>query len=153
VTEGILFGTPAWATALRDAVNRSSEYRNAAARWGVGWNGNLLFAFEADAALAHPLYLYLALAGGRCERAEFAPGPSHAEAGFTLRAPFALWREILERRTLAAAAILTGKMRVEGDKLALLRHAGANRALIHVVASVPTVFPAAPAAGAPPAAG
>lgn len=149
MTEGIPFGTPAWAAALQDAVNRSSEYRNAAARWGVEWNGNLLFAFEADAALAKPLHLFLALAGGRCERAEFTAGPSHPEAGFALRAPFSLWREILERRTLAAAAIPTGRMRVEGDKLALLRHAGANRALIHVVASVPTVFPASPAADAP----
>ncbi|HYJ32938.1 MAG TPA: SCP2 sterol-binding domain-containing protein [Candidatus Binatia bacterium] len=151
MTEGIPFGTPEWAAALREAVNRSSEYRNAAARWGAGWNGNLLFAFEADAGLAKPLYLFLALAQGRCERAEFTAGPSHPDAGFTLRAPFALWREILERRTLAAAAILTGRMRVEGDKLTLLRHAGSNRALIHVVASVPTVFPAAPAAGSPPA--
>jgi putative sterol carrier protein len=141
----ILFGTPEWAAALREAVNRSSEYRNAAARWGVGWNGNLLFAFEADAALSAPRYLFLALSAGRCERAEFTPGPSHPEAGFTLRAPFALWREILERRTLAAAAILTGRMRVEGDKIALLRHAGANRALIHVVAGVPTAYPEAAA--------
>lgn len=140
----IAFGTPEWAATLRETVNRSSEYRNAAARWGVGFNGNLLFAFEADAAMTAPRYLFLALARGRCERAEFTGGPSHPDAGFTLRAPFALWREILERRTLAAAAILTGRLRVEGDKLALLRHAGANRALIHVVASVPTAYPAPP---------
>jgi putative sterol carrier protein len=42
---------------------------------------------------------------------------------------------------MAAAAILTGRMRVEGDKMALLTQAGASRALIHCVASVPTVFP------------
>lgn len=147
MSDPIPFGTAAWAAALQDAVNRSSEYRNAAARWGVGWNGNLLFAFERDASLAKPLHLFLALAGGRCDRAAFTEGPSHADAGFTLRAPFSLWREILERRTLAAAAILTGRMRVDGDKLTLLRHAGANRALIHVVASVPTVFPPPSPAG------
>ena len=137
----IPFGTPAWAAALREELNRSSEYRNAAANWGADRNGNLLFAFEADPALASPLYLFLELSRGRCERAEFVPGPAHPEAGFVLRAPFSLWREILERRTMAAAAILTGKMRVEGDKLALLRHAGASRALIHCTASVPTAFP------------
>lgn len=139
----IRFGDPAWCAALRDEINASSEYRNAAAKWGAGFNGNLLFTFEADAALAAPLHLFLALAGGRCARAEFVPGPKHAEAGFTLRAPFALWREILERKTLAATAILTGRMKVEGDKLALLKHAGANRALIHCVSSVPTEFPPA----------
>lgn len=141
MTALIPFGTKAWADALRDELNRSSEYRNAAARWGVGRNGNLLFAFEADASLPSPTYLFLALSAGRCEGAEFVPGPTHPEAGFTLRAPFTLWREILERRTMAAAAILTGRMRVEGDKLALLTQAGASRALIHCVASVPTQFP------------
>jgi len=137
----IPFGTKAWADALCAELNRSSEYRNAAARWGVGKNGNLLFAFEADSALPSPLYLFLALSAGRCDRAEFVPGPSHHEAAFTLRAPFSLWREILERRAMAAGAILTGKMRVEGDKLTLLTQAGASRALIHCTASIPTVFP------------
>ena len=141
----IPFGSPAWSAALRDALNRSSEYRNAAAKWGDGSNGNLLLAFEADAALPSALHLFLALSRGRCDRAEFVAGPAHPDAAYTLRAPFSLWREILERRTLAAAAILTGRMRVEGDKMTLLRHAGASRALIHVVATVPTAFRAPPA--------
>lgn len=137
----IPFGTRAWCEALLASVNGSSEYRNAAAKWGVGFNGNLLFAFEAGGGLATPLYLFLRLGTGRCEAAEFVAGPSHPEAGFTLRAPFPVWREILERRMLAAAAILTGRLKVEGDSIALLRHAGANRALIHCTASVPTEFP------------
>ena len=134
------FGTPEWCAALREEIDRSSEYRNAASKWGVGFNGNLLFAFEADAALVEPLYLLLKLQAGRCDAAEFVPGPSHAEAGFALRGPFSLWRDILERKTLAATAILTGKLRVEGDMLTLLKHGGANRALIHCTASVPTEF-------------
>ena len=137
----ILFGTPEWCAALVAEINGSSEFRNAAAKWGAGFNGNLLFAFDADPALAKPLYLLLKLGAGKCGGAEFVPGPSHPSAGFTLRAPFTLWREILERRSLAATAILTGKMRVEGDKLTLLKHAGASRALIHCVASLKTSFP------------
>lgn len=135
------FGTPEWAAALREELNRSSEYRNAAAKWGVGWNGNLLLVFEPGAGLAAPIALALELSGGRCARAEFVPETARGGAAFALRAPFPLWREILERKTLAATAILTGRMRVEGDKLTLLKHAGANRALIHVTASVPTRFP------------
>ena len=135
------FGTREWCEALLAAVNGSSEYRNAAAKWGVGFNGNLLFAFEAGGGLTAPRYLFLRLREGRGDAAEFVQGPSHPEAGFTLRAPFPVWREILDRRTLAAAAILTGRLKVEGDTIALLRHAGANRALIHCVASVATEFP------------
>ena len=135
-----VFGTSEWSAALREEINRSSEYRNAAAKWGAGFNGNLLFAFEADAALTKPLYLFLKLQAGLCDAADFVPGPSHPDAGFALRAPFSLWREILERKTLAATAILTGKLRVEGEMLTLLKHAGASRALIHCTASVPTEF-------------
>ena len=135
------FGSAEWAEALRDALNASSEYRNAAAKWGAGFNGNLILAFEAGDGLGAPLHLFLALEAGRCDRAEFVPRPSHPEAGFTLRAPYGVWRDVLERRMLAAQAILTGRMRVDGDRIALLRHAGANRALIHVTASLDTEFP------------
>ncbi len=135
------FGSSEWCAAVRDEINRSSEYRNAAAKWGVGFNGTLLFAFEPDAALQTPRYLLLRLSAGRCDGVEFVSGPTHTEAGFALRAPFTLWKDILERKTFAATAILTGAMRVEGDKLTLLRHAGASRALIHCTASVETEFP------------
>ena len=137
----IPFGTPEWCAALVAEINGSSEFRNAAAKWGVGFNGNLLFAFDADPVLAKPLFLLLKLGAGKCDGAEFVSAPIHLDAGFTLRAPFTLWREILERKSLAATAILTGKMRVDGDKLTLLKHAGASRALIHCVASLETVFP------------
>ena len=69
---------------------------------------------------------------------EFVDDPEHPEAGFTLTPPFTLWRDILERRTLAATAILTGRLKVKGDRMLLLRHTAANRALIHCTASVDT---------------
>jgi putative sterol carrier protein len=137
------FGTPEWARALEDAVNASSEYRNSGAGWGVGFNGNILLAFEAGGALAKSFYLLVRLQGGRCLGAEFVPGPSHPDAGFTLRAPFPLWREVLTGKTLAATAILTGKMRVEGNSIALLKYAGAHRSLIHCVASLDAHYPGA----------
>jgi putative sterol carrier protein len=115
----VRFGTPEWCAALEREINGSSEYRNAAARWGDGFNGNLLFAFEKDSALRESLHLLLRLSRGQCDGAEFVPGPSHPDA----------------------TAILTGKLRVEGEKLTLLRHAGASRALIHCTASVDTEFP------------
>jgi len=135
------FGTPEWARALAGAINASSEYRNAGSKWGVGFNGNILFAFDAGGLLDRSLYLLVRLEGGRSAGAEFVPGPSHPDAGFTLRAPSPLWREILTGKALAATAILTGKMRVEGNTIALLKHAGAHRSLIHSVSSLDTRFP------------
>jgi putative sterol carrier protein len=135
------FGSPEWAASLTGAINASSEYRNSGAGWGVAFNGNILFVFEAGGPLPRGIHLLLRLEGGRCLGAEFVPGPSHPDAGFTLRAPFPLWREVLTGKTLAATAILTGKMKVEGNTITLLKHAGAHRSLIHSVASLDTRFP------------
>jgi putative sterol carrier protein len=134
----IPFGTPQWAAALQDEVNCSSEYRNAAAKWGIGFNGNVLLCFEADEQLEQPVSLLVRLAGGTCEGADFVPGDSDPDAGFVLRGPFGLWKSILERKAMAATAILTGRLRVEGDKMTLLKNTAANRALIHCTASVDT---------------
>ena len=88
------FGTPEWAAALQDEINSSSEYRNAAAQWGLGFNGNVLLCFEADEQLERPIGLLVRLAGGTCEGADFIDADSHPDAGFVLRGPTQLWREI-----------------------------------------------------------
>ena len=137
---GLQFGSEAWASALADEINGSSEYKNAGAKWGVGFNGNMLFVFEADDASPDTRGLLIRLAAGQCGGAEFVDGDSHTDAGFELQAPFSLWRDILERKAMAATAILSGKMKVVGEKMTLLKHTGAHRSLVHCTASVETEF-------------
>jgi putative sterol carrier protein len=137
----LTFGTEAWAQALVATINASSEYRNAAAKWGDGFNGNVVLVFDADATQTTTHALLVELAKGACRGASFVPGVSHPDAGFALRAPFAVWRDVLARKTLAATAILTGKMKVEGDRMTLLKHTAAHRALVACAAALDTEFP------------
>jgi putative sterol carrier protein len=136
------FGSEAWASALAAEINTSSEYRNAAAKWGDGFNGNVLLVFDADATLPKTRSLLVRLAKGACSGASFVDGASHPDAGFGLKAPFGVWKDVLERRTLAATAILTGKMKVEGDTMTLLKHTAAHRALVACAAAIDTDFAA-----------
>lgn len=139
----IAFGTETWARALVDTINASSAYRDAAAGWGRGFNGNVLLAVEADALRPRPINLLVRLREGTCQGASFVDGPGHDEAGFVLSGPFSAWRDVLEGRTPAAAAILGGTLRVEGDMMTLLRHAAAHRALVACCAALATDFDAA----------
>ena len=134
------FGKEAWAAALVNEINASSEYRNAAAKWGDGFNGNVLLVFEADAAMPKAQALLVQLAKGACHGASFVPGGSHPDAGFSLRAPFSVWQDILARKTLAATAILTGRMKIDGDRMTLLKHTAAHRALISCAAALDTEY-------------
>ena len=65
----LTFGTDAWAQALVATINASSEYRNAAAKWGDGFNGNVLLVFDADATQASTHALLVELSKGVCRRA------------------------------------------------------------------------------------
>ena len=132
------FGSTDWADALKQQINSSDDYREAAGEWGVDFNGDILFVFEPDEAMANRRALMLELKGGACQSAEFVEPEKTPEAGFVLSGPMQLWREILERKTMAATAILTGKLKVEGERMKLLKHADANRALIQCTASVET---------------
>lgn len=139
----LVFGTAAWAAALVSEVNASSEYRNAAAKWGDGFNGNVLLVFDADPTLPKTHALLVLLAKGACAGASFVEGVAHPNAGFGLRAPFSVWKDVLSRKTLAATAILTGKMKVEGDRMTLLKHTAAHRSLVACAAALDTEFPTA----------
>ena len=132
------FGSDDWADALKNEINSSSEYRDAASEWGLDFNGNMLFVFEPDEVHPEQQQLMLELSGGACQAATFVEGEPEKEAGFVLRGPMQLWRDILTRKTMAATAILTGQMHVEGERMQLLKHTAANRALIHCTASVET---------------
>ena len=149
----LAFGTESWAQALAAEINASSEYRNAAAKWGDGFNGNVLLVFDADATLPVACALLVKLAKGVClsasfvpvtkirfRPASFVPGVAHPDAGFGLRAPFSIWQDVLSRKTLAATAILTGRMTVQGDRMTLLKHTAAHRALISCAAALDTDF-------------
>jgi putative sterol carrier protein len=140
---GLAFGSPKWAEALCAEINRSSEYRNTAAKWGEGFNGNVLLVFEPDDVMGERRVLLVELERGTCRGASFVADAADARAGFALRAPFSLWREILERKTLAATAILTGRLKVDGDKMTLLKHTAAHRSLIACAAALDTDYPAA----------
>lgn len=137
------FGTDAWARTLCEALNGSSEYRNAAARWGQGFNGTVMLTFEADGKLPRTLHLLVRLEAGRCLGAEFVDRPDHPEAAWALQAAFAVWKDILDGRSLAATQILAGRLRVRGDKMTLLKHAAAHRALLSCVSALDTRYPVA----------
>lgn len=139
----LAFGTAAWAAALVAEINASSEYKNAAAKWGDGFNGNVLLVFDADTTLPETHALLVELAKGACRGASFVEGVSHPDAGFGLRAPFSVWKDLLQRKTLAATAILTGRMKVDGDTMTLLKHTAAHRALVACAAALDTEFPSA----------
>ncbi|KAB2962600.1 MAG: Fis family transcriptional regulator [Thermoanaerobaculia bacterium] len=128
MTVDALFTGP-WAAALERELAVDEPYRRAAA----GWNGSLLFVLEADPArgLFEPRRLFLDLAHGNARAVRPALPADEREARFHLVAPAAIWLQVLDGGLEPAAAVMSGRLRLErGSLFSLVPHLEAARRLL-----------------------
>jgi putative sterol carrier protein len=137
----LVFGSPEWCAALHESINKSEDYAQSAKTWGVDFNGNLMFAIEADDTFSNPLNILLYLKAGHCDGVETVEDPGDPEAGFSIQAPFKVWTEIFKGNLKPATAIFTGKMRVRGSMTTMMKYANSAQHLIQATRTVPTAFP------------
>lgn len=130
--------TPAWADAFRAAIEASSAYREAGAKWT--WP----MAFVLDAApefgYAEPVAVELALDRGRCHRAAIL-APESVTAPFVLSAPYATWKRIAKGELDPIVAVTRGLLKVRGAIATLMLHARSATALCACARDVATAFP------------
>jgi putative sterol carrier protein len=79
----------------------------------------------------------ICLEDGACTGVEILDEPDAADAGFVLRGPYETWKEIVDGRP-SAAAVLSGDLAFEGDRLKRLRYSAMFQLLGDVAADVET---------------
>ena len=136
------FFSDAWAQAVCAALNASDAYREAAA----AWEGDLCFVARAGEGaqtgrLAEDRAAYLDLHLGACRSARAVASQDEAGAAFGIEAAYADWQRVLGGSLDPVMGVMLGKLRVVGDKAAVLRHARAAKALVACAAGVETVWP------------
>ncbi len=138
------FFSDAWAEAVCAALTASAAYREAA----ESWEGDLCFvATVGEAADGSRLdadrTAYLDLHRGACRGARAVASAAEAGAAFAIEAAYGDWHRILGGTLDPIMAVMLGRLRVTGDKSAVLRHARAAKAMVACAASVETAWPAA----------
>ena len=136
--------TPERIESLMRALNGSQAFREASADWGNGFNGNVLLVFEAEPGEGDPARtgVLLRLEAGGCRGAERVDAAEHAEAGFVFRARRSVWSEMLDGSTDPLGAAMSGRLKVEGNYLLLLRHAKIAPSVVACVAEAGITFDA-----------
>lgn len=128
MSAGALFTAP-WAAVLERELAVDQDYRRAAANW----SGSLLFVLEADFArgVDAERRLFLDLDHGLARAVRPALPGDEREARFRLAAPAAIWLQVLEGELEPAAAVMSGRLRLErGSLFSLLPHLEAARRLL-----------------------
>jgi len=132
--------TDAWAAAWAAEINASAAYRAAGARWESAF----VLVMEADPALGVPAQrsVYVDLAQGECRAGRAAAADDLERAAYVLRAPAAVWKQVLGGDLEPVGAVMIGLMELSrGSLISLAPHIPAAKQLLSAAARVETEFP------------
>ena len=132
------FPTDEWFQAFIELINRSAEYRAAAA----DWEGDIAFLVQAepDIRVSDDVWGYLDLWHGACRGGGVDAGTG-GQAAYVLSAPYTRWKDILLGELDPIKGMMQGKLKVRGDLPTIVRYVRAANELVRLTGEVDTVFP------------
>jgi putative sterol carrier protein len=126
-----------WIEAWRTLLEESPNFEEAAAGWGVEFDGSILLSVE-DAAVDAPSF-YVEPHDGGIREARVVEGP--VEAGFALSAPLSVWKDLVRGEIAPAAAVTGGDVAFDGDPMVAMQYSEALEVMIAAASAIDTEFP------------
>ena len=131
----IAFATSEWVAALKDAINASASYRDAAKTW----EGDFWFIVEPDGVTPRRL-MYLDLWHGECRNAFLTGDESSRDPEFRVAGSVKHWRRVINREVDPIKALMTNTLKLKGNFAKIMRSVRAAQELVLCAAAVPTAF-------------
>ena len=128
------FPSDAWIKELSDRLNESASYERSA----KDWEGDFVFIVEPDEAYPDSAYLFLGLRHGKSTGAALLESEDEREAEFTIRAPYGVWRKVIEGKLDPIRGMMTRRLKLSGNMVKIMRYPKAAQEIISCCAEVPT---------------
>jgi putative sterol carrier protein len=134
----IPFPGDAWIKALMAELNVSAAYEDAAR----SWEGDFCFIVEPGGTLEKTVTLYMDLWHGKCRQAyEINEATDGHKPAFTLSAPVATWKRVLNKQLDPVQGMMTGKLHIKGNMGMIMKNVRAAKELVENCTHIPTEFP------------
>jgi len=120
-----------------EKLNSNAAYEDA----GRNWEGAMTFIVQRDAAFDGDAYIYLDLYHGKCRDAKFSlvgsdlPAPEYKYSG-----PYTNWRKLINKEIDPIQGLLTGKFKLQGSMMKVMRFTKAAKEMVNTTALVQTEF-------------
>ena len=128
------FPSDAWIKELSNQLNQSASYERSA----KDWEGDFVFVVEADEAYPETAYLFLGLYHGKSTEAARVESEDERDAEFLIRAPFNVWRKVIEGTLDPIRGMMTRRLKLSGNMVKIMRYPKAAQEIIACCAEVPT---------------
>jgi putative sterol carrier protein len=131
------FPSEEWVREYMEKLNSNAVYADAAKTW----EGAMTFVVQKDAAFDREAYIYLDLYHGKCRDAKFSlseadlPVPEYKYSG-----PFSNWRRLMNKEIDPIQGLLTGKFKLQGSMMKIMRFTKAAKEMVSTTAMVQTEF-------------
>ena len=132
------FPSKEWVESYVQTLNASEAYQDA----GKTWEGDILFVVKKDDTFPKDCYIYLDLYHGSCRKhgyAEEDPSPL-PQPEFSYIGPYRNWVRLLRGEIDPINGILTGKFKLKGPLLRIMRYSKAAKAMVSATSAVESEF-------------
>jgi len=133
----VKFPSDEWLKEYMAKLNANEAYADA----GKNWEGALTFVVQKDSVYDKDAYLYLDLYHGKCRDAKFSfvesdlPTPEYHYSG-----PFTNWQKLINKEIDPIQGLLTGKFKLQGSMMKVMRFTKAAKEMVNTTALVQTEF-------------
>jgi putative sterol carrier protein len=138
MSDVIDFGTERWVEQLKNQLNGSEAYAEAA----KSWEGDLYFIVDPKGStLDDEVYMYLDLWHGHCRKASVPQDPAEFEPEFVITGTVKTFKQIIDDGLDPMKAIMTRKLKLRGNMAKIMRNVKAANQLVYCCTLIPTRFP------------
>jgi putative sterol carrier protein len=135
---GIKFASGEWMSALKEELNKSDGYRDAAKTW----EGDFYLVVTGMAGEPGDVYLYLDFWHGQCRDAFRAADAAAKTPEFVIEATYPVWRKVVDKKLDPIQGMVTRQLKLKGNMLKIMKAPKAATELVLCATRVPTEWPA-----------
>jgi putative sterol carrier protein len=131
----VLYPSQEWCDEWRKAINASQRIKESGKRWGVGFNGNMVFEIQAGGGLESTTHVFMAATAGECSECKIIEDPFTVDYGFYVKGNYADFKEVVKGNKDFIVGVVTGLFKLEGPMLKIMTHAKFVRAVANSISS------------------
>lgn len=159
-SDAVYFPSQAWFAEYEQRINDNDAYAEAAADWGVGFDGDFVFEMQGlpvdefdteampetlrdeidryvqDEGTEYVGYSYVGLEGGECTDARLIESEDAVDAGFKLSADTETWKRLMEGDIGAVDGMMSGAFDIGGDMQKVMQYSQASVHLTEAAAEI-----------------
>ncbi|TSD15997.1 sterol carrier protein [Haloglomus irregulare] len=140
MADEIDFPSEEWFEEYERRVNESEQYSESGAGWGVEFNGDFLYVYEADDRLPETRHFFVGLHDGGVTDTHEVDDPDEVDAGFALRGAYTDWIDLNEGDIGAVDGMMSGVFELEGDMQKVMQYTQASVDLTEIASEIPTNY-------------